>query len=403
MTVTKKATTPLRGALAAQVVKIRAGDESPFIRLLQMAEGRDDVIRLGRGEPDIPVPPHIAAAVKNAIDDGHTTYTNPAGLPELREALAAKFQNDNGLDYDPASEIIVTAGAQESMVVTLQTLLDPGDEVILASPFYMAYESNIHMAGGVPVFVPTYEKDGFELLPDAVEAAITDRTKLVILVTPSNPTGGILTRKTLEGLAKVIEENDLVAISDELYEKVVYDAFEPVSFGTLPGMRERTVTINGFSKAYSMTGFRVGYMAGPADYIRAALEPRHSLSICASTPSQYGAYAALTGPQDFFAEMMTEYTARRALMGKHFDDLGVTYGPPQGAFYYFANITAAGLRAFDFCVKGLQDHGILFFPGSMFGQEGAEYIRISYLTEIPELEEAMSRFGDLWRSCVGDK
>ena len=393
-------TSPLLDALASQVVKIRAGDESDFMKLLKMAEGHDDVIRLGRGEPDIPVPAHIAAAVKKAIDDGHTTYTNPAGLPELREALAAKFKNDNGLDYDPASEIIVTAGAQEAMVVTLQTLLDPGDEVILASPFYMAYESNIHMAGGVPVFVPTYEKDGFELLPEAVEAAITDRTKLVILVTPSNPTGGILTRETLEGLAKVIEKHDLVAISDELYEKVVYDGFKPVSFATLPGMRERTVTINGFSKSYSMTGFRVGYMAGPADYIRAATEPRHSLSICASTPSQYGALAALTGPQDFFAEMMAEYAKRRAVMGRQFDELGVTYGPPQGAFYYFANITASGLSAFDFCVKGLVDHGILFFPGSMFGQEGAEYIRISYLTDIPELEEAMSRFGDLWRSCL---
>jgi aminotransferase len=393
-------TSPLLDALASQVVKIRAGDESDFMKLLKMAEGHDDVIRLGRGEPDIPVPAHIAAAVKKAIDDGHTTYTNPAGLPELREALAAKFKNDNGLDYDPASEIIVTAGAQEAMVVTLQTLLDPGDEVILASPFYMAYESNIHMAGGVPVFVPTYEKDGFELLPEAVEAAITDRTKLVILVTPSNPTGGILTRETLEGLAKVIEKHDLVAISDELYEKVVYDGFKPVSFATLPGMRERTVTINGFSKSYSMTGFRVGYMAGPADYIRAATEPRHSLSICASTPSQYGALAALTGPQDFFAEMMAEYAKRRAVMGRQFDELGVTYGPPQGAFYYFANITASGLSAFDFCVKGLEDHGILFFPGSMFGQEGAEYIRISYLTDIPELEEAMSRFGDLWRSCL---
>jgi len=393
-------TSPLLDALATQVVKIRAGDESDFMKLLKMAEGHDDVIRLGRGEPDIPVPAHIAAAVKKAIDDGHTTYTNPAGLPELREALAAKFKNDNGLDYDPASEIIVTAGAQEAMVVTLQTLLDPGDEVILASPFYMAYESNIHMAGGVPVFVPTYEKDGFELLPEAVEAAITDRTKLVILVTPSNPTGGILTRETLEGLAKVIEKHDLVAISDELYEKVVYDGFKPVSFATLPGMRERTVTINGFSKSYSMTGFRVGYMAGPADYIRAATEPRHSLSICASTPSQYGALAALTGPQDFFAEMMAEYAKRRAVMGRQFDELGVTYGPPQGAFYYFANITASGLSAFDFCVKGLEDHGILFFPGSMFGQEGAEYIRISYLTDIPELEEAMSRFGDLWRSCL---
>ena len=397
------ASTPLNDAMATRVTEIRAGDESPFIKLLEMADEHEDVIRLGRGEPDIPVPDHIAAAAKKAIDDGHTTYTPPAGLPQLRSALATKFKSDNGLDYDPAREIIVTSGAQEAMVVTLQTLLDPGDEVILASPYYMAYESNIHLAGGVPVFVPTYEEEGFELLPDAVSAAITERTKLVVLVTPNNPTGGILTRETLEGMAVVIEENDLVAISDELYEKVVYDGFEPVSFASLPGMRERTVTINGFSKAYSMTGLRVGYMAGPADYIRKALEPRHSLSICAATPMQYAALAAVEGPQDFFAEMMTEYEVRRATMKKHFDDLGVTYGPPKGAFYFFANVKAAGMSSYDFCVKGLQDHGLLFFPGSMFGAAGEGYIRISYLAGTKQLDEAMSRFGDLWRACAGEK
>ncbi len=399
---TSTATTPLRNAVAQNILNIRAGDESAFIRLLQMAEGRDDIIRLGRGEPDIPVPAHIAAAAKKAIDDGHTTYTPPGGLPPLRDALAEKFRNDNGLDYDPDREIIVTAGAQESMVVTLQTLVNPGEEVIIASPYYMAYEANIHMAGGIPVKVPTYEETGFELLPDAVAAAITDKTKLVVLVSPNNPTAGVLTRQTLEGLAEVIGDNDLVAISDELYEKVVYDGFEPVSFGTLPGMRERTVTINGFSKAYSMTGFRVGYMAGPADYIRAALEPRHSLSICANTPSQYAALAALTGPQDFLAEMMEEYSLRRAMMIEAFDSLGLTYGPPLGGFYVFANIKPAGMSSFDFCAKGLQDHGILFFPGSMFSEgQGEGYIRISYLAPRPELAEALERFGALWRSVTG--
>lgn len=396
------APTPLLAGLAQNIRNIRAGDESAFIKLLQMAEGRDDLIRLGRGEPDIPVPAHIAAAAKKAIDDGYTTYTPPNGLPALRDALARKFKEDNDLDYDPDREIIVTAGAQESMVVTLQTLIDPGDEVIIAEPYYMAYEANIHMAGGIPVKVPTYEETGFQLLPDAVAAAVTDRTKLVILVSPNNPTAGILTRETLEGLADVIRDNDLVAISDELYEKIVYDGFKPVSFATLPGMRERTVTINGFSKAYSMTGFRVGYMAGPADYIRAALEPRHSLSICASTPSQYGALAALEGPQDFLAEMMEEYTLRRAMMMDAFDALGITYGPPMGGFYFFANIKAAGMSSFDFCAKALNDHGVLFFPGNMFGEgQGAGYIRIGYLEDRDTLGVALDRIGDLWRSVTG--
>jgi aminotransferase len=399
---TTTATSPLLAALAQNIRNIRAGDESAFIRLLAMAEGREHIIRLGRGEPDIPVPAHIAAAAKKAIDDGHTTYTPPAGLPDLRMALARKFREDNGLDYDPDREIIVTAGAQESMVVTLQTLVDPGDEVIIAEPYYMAYEANIHMAGGVPVKVPTYEETGFELLPEAVSAAITDRTKLVVLVSPNNPTAGVLTRETLDGLAEVIRGNNLVAISDELYEKVVYDGFKPVSFATLPGMRERTVTINGFSKAYSMTGFRVGYMAGPADYIRAALEPRHSLSICATTPSQYAALAALEGPQDFLAEMMEEYTLRRALMMDAFDALGITYGPPLGGFYLFANIKASGMSSFDLCAKALNDYGVLFFPGNMFGEgQGEGYIRISYLADRSDLAEALDRIGHLWRSVTG--
>ena len=394
-------TSPLRAGMAGRALKIRGGEDSAFFTLLKMAEKRDGVIRLGRGEPDIPTPDHIIAAAKKALDDGRTTYTNPAGLPQLRAAIAEKFSRDNDLNYDPESEIIVTAGAQESMVVALQTLLDPGDEVIIASPYYMAYPSNILLAGGTPVLVPTTEEQGFELRPAAIEQKISPRTKLVVLVSPNNPTAGVLTRETLEGIADVIERHDLLAISDELYEKVVYEGFEPVSFATIPGMRERTVTINGFSKAYSMTGFRVGYMAGPVDYIRAALEPRHSLSICASTPSQYAALAALEGSDDFLKEMLSEYTRRRAAMGAAFDELGVTYSPPLGGFYYFANIRAAGMSSYDFCERALLDHGLLFLPGSLFGEEGEGYIRIGYLAPQDELEEALDRFRTMWRELTG--
>ena len=287
----------LRQRLAERTLRIRGGHESPYFQIMRRVEGRDDIIRLVRGEPDIPTPRHIIDAAKRCLDTGHVGYTPPGGMIELREAIARKFKEDNNLEYDAASEILVTAGAQESMAVSLQTLLDPGDEVLLATPHYMAYPANIIMAGGRIVYVDTVEEEDFELKPEAIEAAITERTKLLVLVTPNNPTAGVITAETLSAIADVVRAHpDLVVISDELYEKVVYDGFEHISFATLPDMWDRTITINGFSKAYSMTGFRVGYMAGPADYILAATEPRHSLSISTSLPSQHGALAALEGP-----------------------------------------------------------------------------------------------------------
>jgi aminotransferase len=389
-----------RAALAERATRIRGGGESPFFQLLRLAEARGgDVITLGRGEPDIPTPQHIVQAAKDALDAGYTTYTNPAGLPALREAIAEKFRQDNGLEYDPTSQIIVTTGAQEALAIVMQTLLDPGDEVLLAAPFYMAYEANIVLAGGVPVAVPTRESDDFQMHATEVEQRLTDRTKLLAIVSPSNPTAAALTRETLEGLADVARRHDLAVLSDELYEKVVYDDFEHVSIAALDGMYDRTIVINGFSKAYSMTGFRVGYMAGPKDYIAAALEPRHSLTISTPTPSQYAALAALTGPQDHLAPMMAAYTRRRDMMAAAFDELGVTYSLPKGAFYFWANVGGAGVPSFEFCRRAVTDHGILFFPGSMYGPEGEGYIRISFLAPEEQLEEALRRFAAVYREC----
>jgi len=388
-----------RAALAERASRIRGGSASPFFELLKLADARGDVIRLGRGEPDIPTPKHIIDAAKQALDSGFTTYTSPAGLLELRKAIAEKFRRDNGLEYDPDDQIIVTTGAQEALAIVMQTLLDPGDEVLLASPFYMAYEANIVLAGGVPVAVPTREAEDFQMSASEIEARITERTKLLAIVSPSNPTAAALTRETLEAIADVARRHDLPVLSDELYEKVVYDDFEHVSIASLDGMLDRTIVINGVSKAYSMTGFRVGYMAGPADYIQAALEPRHSLTISTPTPSQYAALAAMTGPQDHLAEMMTTYTRRRDMMAKAFDELGVTYSLPRGAFYFWANIGGAGLPSLDFCRRAVTDYGILFFPGSMYGPEAEGYIRISYLAPEAELEEGLRRFGQLYRAC----
>jgi aminotransferase len=391
----------VRRALSERAGRIKGAQESAFFQLLRLAEGREGVIALGRGEPDIPTPAHIVEAAKRALDQGHTTYTNPAGLPALRRAIADKLAADNGLDYDPDAEVIVTTGAQEALAVVMQTLLDPGDEVLLASPFYMAYEANIILAGGRAVPVPTREEDDFELRAEAVEERITDRTKLLVVVTPNNPTAAVIHRPTLERLAEVARRRDLTVLSDELYEKVVYDGFEHVSIASLPGMRERTIVVNGFSKAYSMTGFRIGYMAGPADYVRAALEPRHALTISSPTPFQHAALAALTGPQDFLTEMMAEYTIRRQMMRDTFDQLGVTYGLPRGGFYFFANVKGAGLDSFTFCKRAITDHGLLFFPGSMFSEEAEGYARISFLAPREQLGEALERFSELYRSAAG--
>lgn len=389
-----------RAQLAERATRIRGGGESPFFQLLKLAEARGgDVITLGRGEPDIPTPKHIIDAAKAALDAGYTTYTNPAGIPVLREAIAEKLRVDNGLEFDPASQIIVTTGAQEAMAIVMQTLLDPGDEVLLASPFYMAYEANIVLAGGTPVAVPTREVEDFQMFASEIEQRITDRTKLLAIVTPSNPTAAALTRETLEGIADVARRHDLAVLSDELYEKVVYDDFEHVSIASLDGMRDRTIVINGFSKAYSMTGFRVGYMAGPEDYMKAALEPRHSLSISTPTPSQYAALAALTGPQDHLTTMMAAYTRRRDMMAATFDELGVTYSLPRGAFYFWANVSGAGVPSYELCRRAVSDHGILFFPGSMYGPEGEGYVRISFLAAEDQLEEALRRFAVVYREC----
>lgn len=400
MAITAGHPTRVRAALARHASQIGVGGESPFFQLLKLAEARGgDVITLGRGEPDIPTPRHIIDAAKSALDSGFTTYTNPAGLPVLREAIAEKLWRDNGLRYDPATQIIVTTGAQEAIAVVMQTLLDPDDEVLIASPFYMAYESNIQLAGGVPVGVPTVQDEDFQMTGAAIEERITDRTKLLAVVTPSNPTAAALTRETIEGIAEVARRRDLLVLSDELYEKVVYDGFEHVSIASLDGMLDRTVVINGFSKAFSMTGFRIGYMAGPADYIAAAVEPRHSLSISSPTPFQHAALAALTGPQDFLVEMMEEYTIRRNMMAAAFDDLGVTYSMPRGAFYFWANVTTAGVPSMELCRRAVTDHGILFFPGSMYGPEGEGYIRISYLAPREQLARGLERFAAVYREC----
>lgn len=381
--------TPLLRALAGRIVE---EDVSIRTKMLETAAGMQDVIALGRGDPDFHTPPHIVEAAKRALDQNQHHYTHPAGLPVLREAIAGSLAADFGLRYN-ADEIIVTAGVQESIMLCMLGLVNPGDEVLITSPRFTTYDMAVHMCGGVPVPVPTYEEDDFALMPAAIAARINPRTKVLVLVTPNNPTGAVTPPHVIREIGDLVIRHNLVLIADEIYAKLIYPGSEHLSAATLPGLRERTITLNGFSKAYAMTGWRVGYMAAPEEFARQLVEPHHTLSINANTPAQYGALAAITGPQDAVEAMREEYAERRAYMMEALSQMGLTYGHPGGAFYIYTNVASTGLAAPEFCMELLRKTGVMIFPGELFGDDSGRYVRISYLQPLPRIREAVDRMG----------
>jgi aminotransferase len=381
--------TPLLQAIAGRVVE---EDVSIRTKMLEIAAGMQDVIALGRGDPDFHTPSHIVEAAKRALDQNQHHYTHPAGLPVLREAIANSLATDFGLRYN-ADEVIVTAGVQESIMLCMLGLVNPGDEVLITSPRFTTYDMAVHMCGGVPVPVPTYEEDDFALMPAAIEARITPRTKVLVLVTPNNPTGAVTPPHVIREIASLVMRHNLMLISDEIYAKLIYPGSEHLSAATLPGLRERTITLNGFSKAYAMTGWRVGYMAAPEEFTRKLVEPRHTLSINANTPAQFGALAAITGPQDAVEAMREEYAERRTYLMDALREMGLTYGHPGGAFYIYTNVSSTGLDAPEFCMQLLSKTGVMIFPGELFGDDSGRYVRISYLQSLPRIREAVDRMG----------
>lgn len=389
--------------VSKKVQALQVSGESSFSRMLRLASHIPQLISLGRGDPDVPTPAHIVEASIAALQSRHINYTPPAGLPELRTAIAAKLKTENGLEYDPATEIIVTTGAQEAISVIMQTLLDPGDEVLLPDPYYTVYEMAIGLSGGMVVHVPTAAERDFEVLAADIAARITSRTRLVVLVSPNNPTGGIISAATLAKIAEVVQQHNLVVISDELYEKIIFDGADSPSIARLPGMRQRTLIINGFSKAYCMTGFRVGYLAGPAALVQAMLEPHHTLNICAPTISQRAALAALQGNQECVAEIVDIFAKRRRVLLDSLTGVGIPYPHPSGAFFAFADIRATGMTSADFAVKVLNEAGVLVFPGTQYGPGGEGFLRISYLAEIPAIEQAVEKLGQVYRSAIIEK
>lgn len=360
-------------------------------QLMELAQGIPDLIALGRGDPDLPTPEHIVEAAKTAIDRGVDTVTDPAGLPELRKAISDKLLRENGVGADPDRGIVVTTGGQEGMYLAIQALLRPGDEILVPDPRYTSYDVAIEMAGATMVMVPTSFEDGFQLHASALEALITPRTRCILIISPSNPTAGVLSEPSLREISEVAIRHDLVVISDEIYEKLLYDDARHVSAGSLPGMAERTVTLNGFSKTFCMTGWRLGYLAGPGSVMADVRRLKKLLSVCAPTVSQWAGLAALTGPMDFLQDYLEIYRRRRAIVLRGLDRLGFKYGRPMGAFYVFVDASSIGMRAIDLSRKLLEEAHVLIFPGTGFGENWSDYLRISWVQPEEEVSEAISR------------
>ncbi len=359
-------------------------------KMLAIAAGLPDVIAMGRGDPDFHTPAHITDAAIRAIQDNQHHYTGPTGIPALREAIAADLNRHYGLAYG-AEDIVVTAGVQESITLIMLTSIAEGDEVLITSPRFTTYDTAVRLAGGIPVPVPTHEENDFALDVAEIEKRITPRTKMFVLVSPNNPTGAVTPPDVIRKIADLAVRHNLLIVSDEIYARIIYEGHEHLAIASLPGMKDRTITLNGFSKTYAMTGWRVGYLAAPSDYVAKIVEVRHTLSINTCTVSQYAALAALTGPQEPIEAMIAEYSARRAYLLPALDEMGLTYGDPGGAFYVYTNVSSVGMPTPEFCEKLLRETGVMLFPGTMFGDANPHYIRISFLQPLPRIRDAVGR------------
>lgn len=365
--------------------------------LMEMANRMTDAIALGRGDPDLPCPPHIREAAARALRERPVLPAPAAGLPELRAAVAQKLRSENGIPAGP-DNVIITTGGQEGLYLIMQALLDPGDQVLVPDPRYTSYDEAIASAGGEMVLIPTDHADAFNLRPEAVEAAITPRTKAVLIISPSNPTSGIVTEERLRAIAAIAQRHNLIVISDEIYEKFVYAPWQHFSIGSLPGMAERTITLNGFSKSYAMTGLRVGYVAAPADFIAAMARVKAVTTGPAATVSQWAALAALEqaeASQAAIEGFRQIYLERRQVMMDGLSALGLNYSEPRGAFFLWTNSSPTGIHATELAYLLLSEAKVLIFPGTGFGENWGGYLRISILQDTALLKEALSRMGPL--------
>lgn len=362
-----------------------------IFELMELAKSTKGAISMGLGDPDLDTPKHIVDAAKAAIEEGRTGPVPTTGLPELRQAISRKLKRDNGIEANPESEILVTTGGQEALFLLVQALIEPGDEVIVPDPRYTSYDAAIELAGGKMVLVPTVEEEAFDLDPDEVEKRITSNTKVLLMISPNNPTAGIVSPENVRRLAEIAVKHDLIVISDEIYEKFLYEDIDYLSIATLPGMRERTITLNGVSKTYAMTGWRIGYLAGPAEFIRVATALKQMVNVQAPTVSQWAAAAALDGPQECVGVMRDTYAERRELLMEALTEMGFTYGMPRGGLYIWANTASTGIESTELSYLFLKEGNVLILPGTGFGDHWGDYMRVTLLQPIEVLQEVVSR------------
>ncbi|MFZ5649715.1 MAG: aminotransferase class I/II-fold pyridoxal phosphate-dependent enzyme [Bacillota bacterium] len=373
---------------------VRSIPPSGIRRFFDMATEMKGVISLGVGEPDFVTPWHIREACIYSMEKGYTMYTSNQGLQELREAIARDLDGSYGVTYDARKEVLVTVGVSEGLDLAMRALVCPGDEVLIPEPSYVSYAPTTTLAGGVPVAIPTRVEEDFRLTAGSVEKAVTPRSKILMLCYPNNPTGAVLRRRDMLEIAEVARDHDLIVISDEIYDKLTYTGTH-TCFPSIPGMRDRTVLLNGFSKAYAMTGWRIGYAAGNSDFIGAMNKIHQYTMLCAPITAQMAALEALRNGQEGMKKMVQHYNRRRHLVMQAFKDMGLSCFEPGGAFYAFPDIRATGLTSEEFAEGLLMEEKVAVIPGNAFGPSGSGFVRCSYAASMEDLGEAfrrMSRF-----------
>ena len=376
--------------LSRKIVKVKP---SGIRKFFDMLNGMEDVISLTVGQPDFATPWHISEQAIRSIEANKTYYTANSGLLQLREAIARYLERRFALSYHPENEIIVTVGGSEAIDVAFRALIDPGDEVILPQPAFVCYEPIVELCGGKPVIINTKAENSFKLTPEELKAAITDKTKLLVLPFPNNPTGAIMTAQELEGIAAVLRGTNIAVLSDEIYAELTYGR-KHASIAALDGMRERTVLVSGFSKAYAMTGWRLGYLCAPKEIVKQMYKIHQYGIMCAATASQFAGIEAMENGDEDIEYMKAEYNRRRVMLLEGFSSLGLSCFEPEGAFYAFPNIAVGGMDSETFCERLLHEAGVAIVPGTAFGKCGEGFARVSYAYSVRHIEQALERMDD---------
>jgi aminotransferase len=380
--------------IAERARNIKSPKFGVIAEIRKLIDGTKDAIILGYGEPEFNTPKHICEAAKKAIDEGFTHYVlPPEGLTELREAIAKKISAKNGFNVNPSTEVLVTEGVQGAISVATLTFVKPGDEVIVAEPYYYSHPLSVIFAGGVPVYTELREDRDFRLDPDDIKKKITRRTKALILLDPNNPTGSVLTKEDLKAISEIVKNHNLLVITDEIYENLVYDDAKHYSIASFPGMKEHTISIFGFSKSYAMTGWRVGYIVADKSFMRYMKEVHAQLTICTNAIAQKAALAALTDSQDCVEEMRQKYETRRNIFVDGLNRLGLTCKSPKGAFYVYAKVSKFNLTSTEFAKRLTKEAKVLGYPGTAYtlGKSGEKYIRFSLTVSEEKLKTALER------------